>query len=213
LGTSYLLSTLFYFTGDHIDLDPVFSIEYDCVPSIEPSIPPATGIWKICDAEVNVQQGPLSDIIDMFNSLLGGRVSLTNLSGGQYYVGGNFVDTIQAPIRTISDGKATYTYRATHTYLTPCGIVQHSGLGPKDVYPPDPGLRDATIGNFSYYTGNEHDTWTPLSGLGLSVCSCSLTVSPDNADYLARTDTCSPPCPSFTSDYEYDNRCGDMSVN
>lgn len=194
----------------------LFSITYDCVPTIEPNIGGAGGIWKICDAEINVIQGPLSNIIDEFNSLLGGRVSLTDLSGGNYYVGGRMPDVITSIFRTISDGKATYTVKATHTYYVPCGSLFYSGLQSfVPPFSPQDGRRDARRATGDAIDGAQHDSWKTLSALNISVCPCTITSDSFDPRFGFVTITCpnSPPC--FSGDYgtEEDPYCGEMTVS
>tara|TARA_R110000868_G_scaffold139430_1_gene354202 strand:+ start:1645 stop:4167 length:2523 start_codon:yes stop_codon:yes gene_type:complete len=211
---SYSLITQFEFYGSRTTENELFSITYDCVPSIEPMIPAGgSGIWKICDAEVNVIKGPLSNIITELNSLLGGRVSLTNLSGGNFYFGDRFNDGITRIVRTIADGKATYTYFVSHTYVSPCGNVVYSGLGPEGPRPPDYPTRNALRPTISSYTGQEQDTWQPLSGLGLVMCTCEITPNADNPEYGSISISCPSPCTSSISVDEYDPYCGEMSAS
>ena len=211
---SYSLITQFEFYGSRTTENELFSITYDCVPSIEPMIPAGgSGIWKICDAEVNVIKGPLSNIITELNSLLGGRVSLTNLSGGNFYFGDRFNDGITRIVRTIADGKATYTYFVSHTYVSPCGNVVYSGLGPEGPRPPDYPTRNALRPTISSYTGQEQDTWQPLSGLGLVMCTCEITPNADNPEYGSISISCPSPCASSILVDEYDPYCGDMSAS
>ena len=195
----------------------LFSITYDCVPSIEPDIGGgggAGGEWKICDAKVNVIQGPLTNIIDEFNSLLGGRVSLTDLSGGNYYVGGNMPDVITRIVRTISDGKATYTVYATHTYYVPCGDLIYFGLGAEGPYSPQDGRRDARRSVSNAIEGAQHDSWKTLSALNLSVCQCTITLDPIDPSFGFTTTTCSPPCQGINGDSptDLDPYCGEMTI-
>jgi hypothetical protein len=216
-GPSYtLIAEISFSQIDNTKDEPIFTIEYDCVPTIEPDIPGASGIWKICDAEVNVIQGPLSNIIDDFNSLLGGRVTLTDLTAGSYYVGGNFPDIITRLVRTIFDGKATYTAYATHSYFIPCGYVQYVGLGP-NVFAPedDSGLRNALKSVRSYFQGAEQNAWLPLSSLNLVACPCTITPDPFDPRFGFTTISCptSPPCFSGDSETEYDPYCGEMTVS
>jgi hypothetical protein len=194
----------------------LFSITYDCVPTIEPNIGGAGGIWKICDAEVNVIQGPLSNIIMEFNSLLGGRVSLTDLSGGNYYVGGRMPDRITSIVRTISDGKATYTVKATHTYYVPCGSLFYSGLQSfVPPFSPQDGRRDARRATGAAIDGAQHDSWKTLSALNISVCPCTITSDSFDPRFGFTTTTCptSPPCFSGTSETVEDPYCSEMTVS
>ena len=161
-------------------------------------------------------QGPLSNIIDEFNSLLGGRVNLTNLTGGSYYVGGNFPDTITRLFRTIADGKATYTVYATHSYFIPCGYVVYSGLSP-NVFAPefDSGFRNALRPLVSYFEGAQQDAWQTLSSLNLVTCPCTITSDPSDPRFGFTTTTCptSPPCFSGDSETVEDPYCGDMTIS
>ena len=219
-GPSYTLSTQILFSPANSPTEtpdePIFSIEYDCVPTIEPSIQSASGIWKICDAEVNVIKGPFSNIITEFNSILGGRVTLTNL-GGSYYVGGDFPDRITRTVRTIADGKATYTVYATHSYFIPCGLVIYSGLGPEGPRSPEfgSGLRDALRPVVSYFEGAQQDAWQTLSSLNLVMCPCTITRDPGNPLFGYPTVTCptSPPCVSGAGETVEDPYCGEMTVS
>ena len=216
---SYTLTLdIFWNSASEIIQDgPIFTIEYDCVPTIEPDIGGgggAGGEWKICDAKVNVIQGPLSNIIDEFNSLLGGRVSLTNLSDN-YYVGGRMPDVITRIVRTISDGKATYTVYATHTYYVPCGSLIYRGLGPEGPFHPQDGRRDALRPTISPIDGAEFDSWKTLSALNLVVCPCTITQDPFNPIFGFTTTTCpnSPPCFSGDSETIEDPYCGEMTIS
>lgn len=173
----YALDTIFDFvTTSIIENVPILRIEFDCVPEFLGSSIPFdifTSVWKICDATVNVTEGYLSTIATTFNSLLAGRVILTDLTSGKYHTSFNNNGNI---VRTINNGKATYTVYATHEYVKACGnVTYYIWAADGAISDPGPGLPSATEGRRSYFVGGEVDTWEPLTNLGVSNCNCSIS--------------------------------------
>ena len=158
---------------------PIFEIEFDCVPEFLGTQVPFTifsgNLWQICDAKVNVSQGYLSTIATAFNSLLGGRVTLTDLTGGKYHTdfyNGAYPEGIDI-VRTISNGKAKYTVYSSHTFVWPCGWIAYSENTDFVYGPRDPATKSALDYRRSIFTGAVQDTWEPLTNLGLSTCNCT----------------------------------------
>jgi hypothetical protein len=175
---SYNLSTSFTFNPTRIiPRVEIFTIEFDCVPEFLGTQVPFTifsgNLWEICGAKVNVAKGYLSTIASTFNSLLGGRVILTDQSGGKYHTDfytTGFFESIEI-FRTVNDGKLKYTIYSSHTFASACGTVEY-GNSTLFIYPPDAPKPFAAEGRRSYFKGAEQDTWEALTSLGLSTCDC-----------------------------------------
>jgi hypothetical protein len=158
---------------------PLLEIEFDCIP---PNLGTAGGapfqlfesVWKICGATVNVTKGYLSTIVSTFNSLLGGRVTLTDKTSGLYHTSFNSVGDTRL---TIDNGKAKYTVYGYRKFAAPCGTVQH-GFSGKRIFDADPPLRQAKEFRRSYFSGDPVDSWIPLTSFNVSNCPC--TYDPSN---------------------------------
>jgi hypothetical protein len=173
---NYAMDFPIYSTEQNI---PIFEIEFDCVPEFLGTQVPFTifsgNLWQICGAKVNVSQGYLSTIATAFNSLLGGRVTLTDLTGGKYHTdfyNGAYPEAIDI-VRTISNGKAKYTVYSSHTFVWPCGWIEYSNNTYQIFGPRDPATKSALDYRRSIFTGAVQDTWEPLTNLGLSTCNCT----------------------------------------
>ncbi len=177
-GGSYTLATSVNFvetvSPEEIPVVEILRIEFDCVPELLGTIIPFKlfeSVWEICDAKVNVTEGYLSTIATTFNSLLAGRVILTDLSGGKYHTSFNdYVFTI----RTINNGRAIYTSYARRTAFKACGAVTYSL---NDDFAREPGGSEpsAREGRRSFFGSSSHDAWTPLTNLGVFNCNCSIS--------------------------------------
>ena len=157
---------------------PLLEIEFDCIPpNLGTSGAPFElfgSVWKICGATVNVTQGYLSTIVSTFNSLLGGRVTLTDRTSGLYHTSFNSAGDIRV---TINNGKAKYTVYGYRKFAAPCGTVEHSFSG-KRIFFAEPPLRQAREFRRSYFSGGPVDSWIPLTSFSVSNCPC--TYDPSN---------------------------------
>lgn len=185
--------------------EPVLKITFDCIPQgIDATTTDFSGLVevgstrvRICDAIVETGGAYLSTVADTLNSLLGGRVSVQDLSGGKYYLGG--CDSITALTGDVSTGKLTITVYANHTFLGICGefsitinVTQCSG--------------NAGLALFTETT--EIDSWT-LKSLNVVTCPCTDIYDEFGnivgGSYLCPTPTCNQgnpvettiPCQSF----------------
>ena len=174
----YTLTTSFqYIETNVIENVPILKIEFDCIPSnlgSQSGIPfnLFTGIWQICDATVNATGGAyLSTIVNTFNSLLGGRVILTDLTNGIYHT--SFNDHSGDISVSINNGRATYTSYAKRPLMKPCGSVVYY-LSSDLARDPISHLPRATVARRSLYVGGEVSAWDPLTSLGFTNCICSM---------------------------------------
>jgi hypothetical protein len=164
-----------YFFVENKERVPFFSIKFDCIPlecfggGYSCLVDFNGGPWKICDAKLNFDKAYVSTIVNKFNSMLGGRVILEDLTGGKGFLdkisGNESLLDIEVNVDTINRTIIMTCY-GTHTYVKACFYCAFGGSS--FVCP----LGDGAAG---YAVSNQAiDSWELSSGnLGLQQCSCT----------------------------------------
>ena len=149
--------------------EAVLEVEFDCASPNNGSV--NIGTWEVCGAKVNVEEpgAYLSTIVEKLNFLLGGRVTLRDLTGGKFYVGcgAEFTRSEQS----ITNGRLKIIYYALHPYFVACGNA-FAGTSVKPCIPSS----TAVI----FESANILDGWN-MSTLALTPCPC-VPVYPDFPD-------------------------------
>jgi hypothetical protein len=197
VNTDFLTQTYIIFIDISVNRaaeieEPVLEVEFDCASPNNGSV--NIGMWEICGAKVNVEgEGAyLSTIAEKFNFLLGGRVTVRDLTGGKFYVGcgGQFPTRSE---ETVTNGRLKITYYGMHPYFIACGNVSVVIS-----VAPCPSTSITTY----FESSSLLDGWN-MNTLALTPCPC-VPVFPNNPDakseFLCTNCGTSPaiigPCPS-----------------